>query len=166
MINRRSPLVFDDLDYQILQALSGNVRIDAAKVARTLKANERTIRKRINRLLSLGAVKLAAIANPRVFDYTATVEVLLEVALEHEETVLQHLLVLPEVTYVAYGQGEQEILVRAHFKDYSETREFVRRTLPDLPGVNVLHSRLIPRILRNIDEWRPKPEDFDNGSLD
>jgi hypothetical protein len=29
-----------------------------------------------------------------------------------------------------------------------------------MPGVKVTSYALVPRILRNIDEWMPKPEDF------
>ena len=153
-------LLFDRLDQQIVQELTPNLRVDAAKIARAVGANERTVRKRINRLIKLDTLQLAALINPRSFGYVVTVEILLEVELEHEEAVVNQLLAMPEILYVAYGQNEQELSLQAHFKVYEETRIFVRRTLPSMPGVLVKSSKLVPRIIRSADQWRPRHEDF------
>jgi DNA-binding Lrp family transcriptional regulator len=88
------PPPFDTLDYQIIQALRRTIRADAAKIARAVDANERTVRKRIDRLVTLGALRLAAIINPRAFGYVTEVSVFLEVELEHEEEVLEQFLTL------------------------------------------------------------------------
>jgi hypothetical protein len=67
---------------------------------------------------------------------------------------------MPEVTYVALGQETKEISIEARFKDNQGLREFLGRTLPGIPGVQVSRYTLVPRILRNIDEWMPPREDF------
>ena len=154
------PPPFDTLDYQIIQALRRNIRVDAAKIARVIGANERTVRKRVDRLLSLGAIRLAAIVSPRAFGYVTEVSVFLEVEPEHEEAVVDQFLAMQEIRYVAYGLGEREITIQARFKDNDEMREFLRRTLPSISGVEVTNYTLVPRILRSIDEWMPKPDDF------
>ena len=154
------PPLFDTLDYQIILTLRRNIRVDAAKIARVMGANERTVRKRIDRLISLGAVRLAAIISPRAFGYVTEVSVFLEVELEHEEAVVEQFLAMQEIRYVAYGLGDRELIIQARFKDNDEMREFVRRALPSIPEVKVTSFTLVPRILRSIDEWMPKPEDF------
>ena len=45
-------------------------------------------------------------------------------------------------------------------KNNDELREFLRKTLPSIPGVTVSRYALVPRILRNIDEWVSLREDF------
>jgi hypothetical protein len=67
---------------------------------------------------------------------------------------------MPEITYIAFGQGSTEISLEARFKNNDELREFLRHTLSELPGVKVTGYTLVPRILRNIDEWFPKKADF------
>jgi hypothetical protein len=67
---------------------------------------------------------------------------------------------MPEVAYIAYGQDDHDVSIRAHFKDYSEMRDFMRLTLPAMSGVNVVRSRVIPRVLYDADRWIPKYEDF------
>jgi DNA-binding Lrp family transcriptional regulator len=160
MIEKPLPAQFDTLDHQIIRQLPGNVRVDAAKIARAVGANERTVRKRINRLMELEAIQLAGTVNPRAFGYVVMAEALLQVDAKFEDDVVDCLLRIPEVAYLAYGQDDHDISVRAHFKDYGEMRDFMRRTLPAISGVTVINSRIVPRILYNMDRWTPKYEDF------
>lgn len=160
MIDKTLTAQFDTLDHQIIRELPGNVRVDAAKIARAVGANERTVRKRISRLIDLDTIRLAGIVNPRAFGYVIMAEALLKVEPKCEDEVVDCLLHMPEVAYMAYGQDDYDISIRAHFKDYGEMRDFMRRSLPAISGVTVINFRVIPRVLYNIDRWIPKHEDF------
>lgn len=151
---------FDELDYRILQILNRNARASASEIARALNANERTIRKRIDRLAELGAIRMAAIVNPNAFGYVTAADIFLIVEPEEEQAIIERLTTMPEISYIAFGQGTQDLSIEARFKDNDEMREFLRRILPAIPGVTVKGYALVPRILRNIDEWMPRPEDF------
>jgi Lrp/AsnC family transcriptional regulator, regulator for asnA, asnC and gidA len=155
-----SPLKLDSLDYQIILALNEDARIAASEIARLTSANERTVRKRIERLLEKDVIRLTAIVNPLAFGYITAADIFLEVVPDQEEKVLQTLVAMPEVTYVAFGQGSFEVSVEARFKDNDLLREFIRHRLAALPGVTVTRYTLVPRILRNIDEWLPSAKDF------
>jgi len=158
MANRRTQL--DELDYQIVRALHADARVAASEISRLTGANERTIRKRIDRLVDEGIIRLTAIINPLAFGYVTAADILLEADPALEEEIVQRLFSMPEITYVAFGQGSQEISIEARFKDNDEMREFLRKTLPSIPGVSVSRYALVPRILRNIDEWMPPRDDF------
>lgn len=160
MIDKSHPTQFDNLDHQIIRELPGNIRVDAAKIARAVGANERTVRKRISRLMELDAIQLAGIVNPRAFGYVIMAEALLEVDAKCEDDVVNSLLQMPEVIYIANGQDDHEMSIHAHFKDYGEMRDFMRQTLPAISGVTVISSGVIPRILHNIDQWIPQNGDF------
>ena len=67
---------FDQIDHQIIRILHNDARTSASEIARELNANERTIRKRIDRLVRLGAVRLTAIIDPEVFGYVTAVDIL------------------------------------------------------------------------------------------
>ena len=158
--------LFDNLDYQIIQALHKDARIPASEIARMCEANERTIRKRIDRLVSEGVVRLTAIIDPTLFGYITAADIFLECTPEHEEAALQTLVAMPEVTYVAFELGSNVISIETRFKNTDQLREFIRHTLSDIPGVTVTRYTLVSRILRNIDEWMPKREDFGLTSED
>lgn len=151
---------FDDLDYRIVCELRKNARASASDVARAVEANERTVRKRIDRMVNLGAVRLTAVVEPKVFGYGISVDIFLEIAPDHEEEILQSLTSMPQITYLAYGEGTSDISIEARFKTNEEMHDFLRHTLPAIPGVKVTGYALVPGILRNIDEWMPPPEDF------
>jgi DNA-binding Lrp family transcriptional regulator len=153
-------IVFDELDYQIIQELHANARASASDIARKTNANDRTIRKRIERLVADGAIRLTAILDPHAFGYVTAADIFLEAATDLEPAILDRLMAMPEVTYVALGQETNEISVEARFKDNEALREFLGRTLPGIPGVTVTRYTLVPRILRNIDEWLPNRVDF------
>ena len=151
---------FDELDHQILLALRQDARTPAADIARITGANERTVRNRIDRMVHSGAIRLTSIVDPHAFGYINTVDIFLEVDPQQEQAALENLLNHQEITYLALGQGTQEISIEARFKDNADMREFLGRTLPAVKGVRVKGYALVPRILRNIDEWLPKLEDF------
>jgi Lrp/AsnC family transcriptional regulator, regulator for asnA, asnC and gidA len=158
MPTRLSPC--DSLDYEIIQALNKDARLPASEIARSIGVNERTVRKRIERLVSEGYIRLVAILDPVKFGYVTAADIFLEVDPSVEEAVLDELMAMPEVTYIAFGQGNNEVSIEARFKDNQLLREFIRRRLVNLPGVTVTRYTLVPRILRNIDEWMPGPQDF------
>ncbi len=151
---------FDQFDHQIIQILHKDARTSASEIARLLNANERTIRKRIDRLVKLGAVRLTAIVDPEAFGYVTAVDIFLEVEPEHEDEVIQTFLTTPEVSYVALGQGNRDLSIECRFKTNDDMREFLRKKLPAISGVTVRGYSLVPRIIRNIDAWMPRDDDF------
>lgn len=156
----RTPAPFDELDHQILLALRENARQPAADIARLTGANERTIRNRIDRMVQSGAIRLTSIVDPHAFGYVNMVDIFLEVEPEQESDAIENLLNRHEITYLALGQGTSEVSIEARFKDNVEMRDFLGRVLPVIPGVHVKGYALVPRIIRNIDSWVPKAEDF------
>jgi DNA-binding Lrp family transcriptional regulator len=155
---------FDRVDQKIIQLLHADARISASDVARALNANERTIRKRIDRLIRLGAIRLTAIVDPQVFGYIIAVDIFLEVDPENEERVIALFKSTPEISYIALGQGTRDISIECRFKNSDEMHQFLRKTLPAIDGVRVQGSSLVPRIIRNIDEWLPANNDFGNDN--
>jgi DNA-binding Lrp family transcriptional regulator len=153
-------VLLDHLDFQIIRALHEDARVAASEIAKRTGANERTIRKRIDHLVDDGVVRLTAIVDPAAFGYVTAADIFVEVPPAQEDATLQALMAMPEVTYLAFGQGTNEVSIAARFKDNDALRTFVRHTLPGLPGVQVLRFTYVPRILRNIDEWLPPMEEF------
>lgn len=151
---------FDQMDHKIIAALHKDARLSASEIARSLNANERTIRKRIDRLVRLEAVRLTAIIDPEAFGYTTAVDIFLEVDEDKEEEVIQRFLTIPDISYIAYGEGTKDLSIECRFKNNEGMREFLRKKLPAIEGVQIRGYSLVPRIIRNIDEWTPRDDDF------
>jgi DNA-binding Lrp family transcriptional regulator len=157
---------FDSLDYLIIRELHQNARISATDIARKLNVNERTVRNRINHLTEDGAVRLTAIVNPHKFGYVTAADILLEVETDSEKDVISNLVSMPQITYLALGQGSKDFSIEGRFKDNAEMLDFIHHVLPAISGVKVKGYALVPRIIRNIDEWMPKATDFIQKSID
>ncbi len=99
--------LFDTLDFAILQFLKQNSRASASDIARQVGANERTVRKRIDRLVAMGAVRMAAIIQPEAFGYVTAADIFIDVEPAMEESALEQLSSMQEISYIAYGQGTQ-----------------------------------------------------------
>lgn len=151
---------FDHFDQKIIQILHKDARRSASDIARELNANERTIRKRIDRLVRLGAIRLTAIIEPEAFGYVTAVDIFLEVDADREDEIIDLFLKTPDVSYIAFGQGTNDLSIECRFRDNDEMREFLRKKLPTIEGVQIRGYSLVPRIVRNIDEWMPRDEDF------
>ncbi len=151
---------FDTLDYRIICELRKDARMSASEIARLVGANARTIRNRIDRLVHTGAVRLTAVVTPQVFGYMTAADIFVEVDPAHEMEVVKYLMQLPEVSYLAYGQGTRDMSIEVRFKDNAEFHDFLRHTLPEIPGLKITGYALVPKIMRNIDEWMPRKEDF------
>jgi hypothetical protein len=68
-----------------------------------------------------------------------------------------------EISYVAYGAGSGEISLDVRFNNNADLREFLVHILPAIPGVKSIRHTLVPQILKNIDEWLPGENDFNNN---
>ena len=152
--------MFDQLDYKIIRELDQDSRTPSTEIARKLGVNERTIRKRIDRLVESGAIHPTIVVDPAVFNYVTSADIFLEVDPRLDEEVMQKLLDIPEISYIAFELGNQEVSVEARFKSNAELYDFVREKLGRMQGVKVTRFVLVPRILKNAHQWLPKPEDF------
>ncbi len=157
---------FDQTDHKIILALHRDARTSASEIARDLNANERTIRKRIDRLVRLGAIRLTAIIDPDVFGYNTAADIFLEVDADRENEVIDIFLKTPEVSYIAFGQGTNDLSIECRFRSNDDMREFLRKKLPAIEGVQIRGYSLVPRIIRNIDEWMPRDEDFRSEEIE
>jgi len=152
--------LFDYIDYQIIKKLQKNSRKPAKKIAEELNLNDRTVRKRIDRMIEMGVGRFALILDPAMFGYSISVDIFLEIDLEKEEEIIRKLLAMPQVSYLAFGQETNELSLEARYKSTEQLYEFLWKVIPGIEGVKVTKYTLVPRIMRNIDEWMPSREDF------
>jgi DNA-binding Lrp family transcriptional regulator len=160
LTERRKPISFDDLDYRIVCELNQQGRLAASTIASKVGADVRTVRNRIARLIQSNAIRIKAIANPQAFGYQTLVDIFIEVEPNAEATLVKRLLSMPEVAFLAYGPGSGEISIEGYFKDNAEMRNFLVHVLPSMPGIKSYRYTLVPQVLKNIDEWLPRSEDF------
>ena len=146
---------YDDLDYEIIAALTKNARVSASTIAKQTNSNERTIRRRINQLTDIGAIRFSVIAEPSAFGYTSIADINIQVDKSIYNDFIEELKQDPNISYIATGWGEANLSIETRFKDNEEMYDYIENYLPSQEGIKVINFFIIPKILYNIDHWFP-----------
>ena len=151
---------YDSHDREIIFYLNQNARMSSAHIARQLGISERTVNHRIKRLVDSGVIQPVAVVNPASFGYTLTVDILCELEIGYQEPVIQALQEIPQVSYMAVSTGDQDIVLRAYFRNSGEMNDFITHQLHQIPGMRRTRSVLLPSILKENHQWLPPAEAF------
>lgn len=151
---------FDKIDFKIINELYKDVRTSASKIARTIGVNERTVRRRIDKLIESKAIRIATIVEPSMFGYNSIADINLKVEDSVFDDFVESCKKNPNVCYIAFGWGKANLAIETRFLDNEEMYNFINHTLPETEGVEVINFFIIPKIIYNIDEWLPVESDF------
>ncbi|MCT4544773.1 MAG: Lrp/AsnC family transcriptional regulator [Vallitalea sp.] len=151
---------FDKIDYQIIKELSKNARASASVIAKAIDVNERTVRRRITRLVDTKAIRITTIVEPSMFGYHSIADINLKVEEEVYDDFIKSCKKNPNVCYIASGWGKANLAIETRFVDNEEMYDFINYTLPQTEGIEVVNFFIIPKIIYNIDSWLPNKSDF------
>ncbi|SFC33247.1 AsnC-type helix-turn-helix domain-containing protein [Alkalibacterium subtropicum] len=151
---------YDQTDYKIIQELSKDARKSVAKIARKIDVNERTVRRRIEKLIQDNTLRITTIVDPSSFGYNAIADINLKVDEAVYDDFVEECKADPNVCYIATGWGKANLSIETRFLDNENMYDFINKTLPETAGVEVINYFIIPKIIYNIDEWLPVKEDF------
>ena len=150
---------FDKLDRDIMVYLQQDGRMQSSKIADRLQISERTVRNRIDRLVKNHAIHPTIVVNWKAFGYQTAVDIFLEVELPRMNEIGEALRQQPEVNYIAFSTGDQDISIQAVLKSNDDLQNFIQR-LSEIPGIRRTKTVLVPRINKHTHDWIPPIEDF------
>jgi Lrp/AsnC family transcriptional regulator, regulator for asnA, asnC and gidA len=151
-----------DLDHKLIRRLNRDARLSSAELAREFGFSERTVRHRIQRLITEGILKPVAVVNPLAFGYNLVVDIFCEVEVHKRENVINAIRALPEVSYMAFSTGDQDISFQALFKNTEAMHEFITQRIYAIPGIRRTRTVLVPRIVKDTYQWLPPEEEFNS----
>ena len=134
--------------------------MSAAEMEKRTGANQRNIRKRLNRLLELGAIRLKGIVEPKVFGYGISVDIFLTCEDGFEDRIIKELAEMSPICYLAIGQSSNELSIEARFQNFESMDHFMKKELSSIDGLSIKGFAMVPRINKNIDSWLPPREIF------
>jgi DNA-binding Lrp family transcriptional regulator len=126
----------DKLDSTIISELQKNLRQSNRRIAQSLGVDEHTIKKRIENLVSSGAIILAALPNLKRLGYQNHVFMILEVTTSILDDVGKKLCQLPQLGYVGYCAGFSKFYVRGDFPTLESLSKFIKEDLGKISGIN------------------------------
>ena len=158
----------DKIDRDIVNLLMEDGRMAASEIARRIgEISERSVRYRIERMVSEGVMKISAIPNPKALGFTVVADVWLVVDSGYVSAVAQSIAAFDCVTYVATSIGERDVSVQIIARSNEEIYNIVTEQFGRIPGVRKTNTSIVPIILKDIYDWHvPLDIGFDKVNAD
>jgi Lrp/AsnC family transcriptional regulator for asnA, asnC and gidA len=145
----------DDLDRSILAFLRQDSRIASAEIARRLGyVSARAVRRRIDRLVKSGTVRLAAEILPKAVGYDIFADIIVEVEPGAARKAAEALLNIERVRYVAIVTGESDLTLGVVATDLQDFQRLMLEEVQCIPGLRRTRPYLITEILKAESEWQ------------
>ncbi|MDO8473486.1 MAG: Lrp/AsnC family transcriptional regulator [Dehalococcoidia bacterium] len=126
----------DELDLSMILELQKDGRKSEAKIARALRVSGTSVRRRIQRLVGDGVIRVVAMPDPAKVGYPVSAMICMQVAPSELNKVAQRLVAEPRVHTVILGYGLFDIYIRVTFRSQQELADFVKNVLYTIPGVH------------------------------
>ncbi|MFF0222996.1 Lrp/AsnC family transcriptional regulator [Streptomyces sp. NPDC004629] len=131
--------LIDEVDRNIVRALTRDGRTPYTTLARELGVSEATVRQRVSRLQDSGALRIVALCNPLTLGHQS-VRLMIRVRDLTPRAVAKSLADMPMINHVALCAGSQDIFLEGTCRDQAQLVQLLDeiRMLPGVSRVQVL----------------------------
>jgi len=144
----------DVIDRSIVALLIEDGRMSSVDIARRVGGiTERSVRYRLERLVSSGVIRVSAVANPRALGYPVLADVFIEVEPGQIMTVARKMTEFDCVTYVACSTGASDLSIQIVAPDNADLYRFVTEVVANVAGVRKTTTVLLPLVLKDVYQW-------------
>jgi len=143
----------DATDRRIISLLQLNGRMSNVDIARTIGVAEATVRKRIERLLSEGIIRVAAIPAVDKLDWEVETIIMLKVDLGQVDRISEQLAAMKEVRSVKYTTGEYDIIIEAVFLSDNDLLQFLTNRLARIQGIRTTATSHVLKTVKQSCDW-------------
>jgi len=148
----------DATDRQIITLLQMDGRASNVDMARTIGVAEATVRKRIERLLGEGVIRIVAMPALDKVGMEVKAVILLKVELGHVMRIGEQLAAMKEVRCVSYTTGEYDIIMEVVLQSDDELLHFLTNRLASIDGIRTTVTSHVLKDIKETHEWTlPRP---------
>jgi Lrp/AsnC family transcriptional regulator for asnA, asnC and gidA len=157
----RGRFPYDSLDRSIITALQEDGRLPNSELARRLGVAEATVRKRLNRLIGEGIIRIVAVPSPETVGLTQSAIIAVSCDLQMVDDVAEALEALPETRYLGYSAGVHDLVTECFFYSHEHLLDFIRKKVAHIPGVKNTETSIILKVRKFSYEWElPDVEEY------
>jgi len=139
----------DETERQIIYLLQEDGRASFADMARQIGVAEGTVRRKLNRLVEEGMIRIVAVTDPFRVGLEAPVFVSLKVQPGKVPAVAARLAEMPNVRYVAATAGDHGLIAECLFVSREALSDFINEQIARLDGVISASTSLLLAIYKN-----------------
>lgn len=139
----------DKTEKEMIILLQKDGRMSFVDMAKEIGVTEGTIRRKFNRLVNEGVVRVTAVADPFRLGFNAPVVFWLKVDCARFPEALTSLASLPELCSVRFCTGPYNVVAEANFSSNKELSGFIMDKLSRMPGVTEINTSLVLSTLKD-----------------
>jgi DNA-binding Lrp family transcriptional regulator len=133
----------DELDEKIIDIILNQGFQRAAKIAAQLGAVERTVHRRLSKLIRNEIITKIVRTNPILLGYKNWVTIGINLEPELQEEVALHFTKYSSVYFVAQSIGTYDMVISARFRSVDELIDFINSDLPSIRGIQNMEVFLL-----------------------
>ena len=143
----------DTVDRRIISLLQLNGRRSNVDIARAIGVAEATVRKRIDRLLTEGVIRIAAVPTLDKVGMEIETITLLKIDLRQVDQISETLAAMSEVRSVKYTTGEADLVIDAVFESDEDLLRFLTSRLAGIPGIRGTATSHVLKTIKQPSDW-------------
>lgn len=143
----------DALDRQIIALLQLDGRASNVDIARNIGVAEATVRKRIERLLQEGVIRVAAIPDVDKLGLEVEAVIMLKVDLGQAKHIGEQLAAMSEVRSVRYTTGEYDIIMEVVLPSDDDLLQFLTDRLAKIQGIRATATSHVLKNIKQSCDW-------------
>ena len=143
----------DALDREIIALLQLDGRTSNVDIARDIGVAEATVRKRIERLLQDGVIRVAAIPDMDKLGLEVEAMIMLKVDLGQAMRIGEQLAAMPEVRSIRYTTGEYDIIMEVVLPSNDDLLRFLTDRLAKIQGIRATATSHVLKNIKQSCEW-------------
>jgi Lrp/AsnC family transcriptional regulator for asnA, asnC and gidA len=149
----RNGIRLDEIDLTLVRELQSDARQSNVALARKVKLTEGAVRRRIDNLLTRGALRIVAVADPETLGLHTHAVIGLRVDIDRIEPLSDELAGMRELSYVYQTAGQFDIIVVGFFASTEQLRVFLTKRLGQLHGVKGTDTYVVLRTMKRSLRW-------------
>lgn len=129
------PVELDALDRALVELLQEDARLSNREIAERVGSTEPTVRRRIDRLVRMGVVRIAAVVSPFALGYDVVAIIGLQIDRRQQAAIEAMLRQLPAVRFLGLTVGSYDMMVEVWFQDNNDLLDFLSTRLTSVHGI-------------------------------
>jgi Lrp/AsnC family transcriptional regulator for asnA, asnC and gidA len=146
------PVVIDDVDKAVIEALQEDGRLPYTKLATQVGLSEAAVRQRVQRLIESGVVQIVAVTDPAMLGFRRNAMIGLKVEGDLR-VVANDIAAIPEVSYVVVVSGSFDLLMEVVCEDDDHLLALLNDKVRAIPGVRSTETFTYLRLFKQTYAW-------------
>ena len=149
--------MLDTFDYGIIKSLQEDGRMPYADIGRHLGTSESTVRRRLERLVKEGFIKITVMPDPKKVGMNAIALIGLQVELNASAAAAQELAKKPEIQLLTSCTGPFDIMLLVMLPSLESLSSFLNGEVASIPGVRKSETFVVLEVHKSTSGFVPQP---------